>query len=153
MLSGTRTTLHYASTLGTVKSKQSCSRGAYCITGDFCISHSMWLPLRYPYPQWKVKWSLTVYRLSKLMIEDQKTMPEPCPAHSCYGFGFGPVSEAMNPAPFTWYHSVFSVNLFTRQSVLITQAIHLEPIQIKSKPQLSSKQSRLCCKMCILVSS
>ena len=35
----------------------------------------------------------------------------------------------------------FSVNLFTMQSVLITQAIHLDPMQIKSKPHLSSKQS------------
>lgn len=35
----------------------------------------------------------------------------------------------------------FPVNLFTTQSVLITQAIHLDPMQIKLKPQLSSKQS------------
>lgn len=35
----------------------------------------------------------------------------------------------------------FSVSLFKMQFVLNTQAIHLGPMQIKSKPQLSSKQS------------
>lgn len=51
---------------------------------------------------------------------------------------------------FLWAHKLssfhlawlsFSVNLFTTQSVSITQAIHLDPMQIKLKPQLSSKQS------------